>query len=745
MSTTYPVVGMSCAACAARVEKTLKAQAGVSAAAVNLAAATALVDFDPQLTSPEALQAAVQRIGFDLIIEEDEEEAAQKADAEAQAAYRRLRHRALLALALALPLAVLGMGFMDVEGVPVAMWLLATPLVFGMGGPFFITAVRLARRRTANMDTLVATGTGIAYVYSCFTLLFPDFWLRHGITPHVYFEASGVVVAFILLGRWLEARARRGTSVALRSLMNRQPRTVVCLSPDGTSQQAVDIRQVRVGDRLVAHSGERIAVDGEVVSGASYVDESLMSGEPIPVAKTVGSEVLAGTVNGTGSFVYEAKQVGKTTVLAQIIRRVREAQGSKAPVQRLADRVAAVFVPCVMGIALLTFVAWLLLAPADGFARGLQAAVTVLVIACPCALGLATPTAIMVGVGKGAEAGILIRDASSLETAHRVDTVVFDKTGTLTEGHPEVTHIDWLEADDNATSLEANDLAARFASLESRSKHPLATALAAALTTATQDAPIDVDDYEERIGEGVAGTIDGVKYYVGNARLMAAAGLTIPAAVNEIVSAWQREANTVVLLADETSLRGVAAIADSLKPTAVEAVKRLEEMGCRVEMLTGDNEATAAAVAHRVGISHYRASVRPTDKADAVKQLRAEGHRVAMVGDGINDSAALSEADLSIAMGRGSDVAMDVAGMTIISSDPARVSTAMRLSRLTIKTVRQNLFWAFVYNVLAIPVAAGVLYPLCGVMLNPMIAGATMAFSSVSVVANSLRLKRVRL
>lgn len=731
-SAIYPVVGMNCAACAARVEKTLKAQAGVSSAAVNLAAATAAVSYDAAQVSPEALQAAVQRIGFDLIIEEDEEEATHEAEVEAEAAYKRLRHRAVLAVALALPLAILGMAFMDVPGVPVAMWLLATPIVFGMGGPFFVTALRLARRRTANMDTLVATATGIAYVYSCFAMLFPDFWLRHGITPHVYFEASGVIVAFILVGRWLEARARRGTSVALRSLIDRQPRRVVRVSADGATQEEIDVRRVRVGDHLLAHSGERIAVDGAVVSGKSYVDESLMSGEPIPVEKTAGSEVLAGTVNGTGTFVYEARQVGKTTVLAQIIKRVKEAQGSKAPVQRLADRVAAVFVPTIMLIAALTFVLWLILAPSDGFTRGLQAAVTVLVIACPCALGLATPTAIMVGVGKGAEAGILIRDATSLETAHRVRTVIFDKTGTLTEGRPEVMHLEWCAGKEDAAS---------FAALERNSKHPLAQALVAALEPAPSRSVCPVTDYEERIGEGVVGVINGRKYFVGNQRLMATAGIEVPAAISEKIAAWQRDANTVVLLADSDGVCGVAAIADRLKPSAREAVKSLTDMGCRVEMLTGDNAATAAAVAREAGISHYRAGVRPNDKADVVKQLRSEGQHVAMVGDGINDSAALSEADLSIAMGRGSDVAMEVAGMTILSSNPARVPTAIRLSALTMRTVRQNLFWAFIYNILAVPIAAGALYPLCGLMLNPMIASATMALSSVSVVTNSLRLK----
>lgn len=727
---TFPVLGMSCAGCAARVEKTLRAQEGVSAAAVNLAAATATVDYDPARCSAERLRSAVEAVGYDLIITPDEEQAARDADAAAAAAYRALRRRTLWAIGLALPLIVLGMGFMGVPGVSYALFILSTPLVFGLGSVFFVNAFRQLRHRSANMDTLVALSTGIAYAYSLFVLFFPGFWRSHGLMPHVYFEAAGGVVAFVLVGRLLEARAKRGTSTALRGLMARQPRLVVRLGANGRQEEA-DVRTVRCGDTLLVRPGERVAVDGTVVSGASYVDESLLSGEPVPVAKQCGDRLFAGTINGSGSLSYRADKVGADTVLAQIVRMVREAQGSKAPVQRLVDRVAAVFVPVIMGIALLAFVGWFALAPADGLTHGLHAAVTVLVIACPCALGLATPTALMVGIGKGAEAGILVKDAESLETARRVDTVVFDKTGTLTQGRPAVTGIDWLADSDRM-------LAAAFAALERRSDHPLAHALADAMPVAS----VDVTDFKERAGRGVCGTVGGHRLLAGNARLMAEAGIGV-----EGVDAgnFGGAAPTLIYLAADGRLCALAAISDTLRPTATAAVAGLRQRGCDVCLLTGDNGQAAAAVARAVGITRYQADVLPADKAAYIRRLREAGHCVAMVGDGINDSAAMAEADLAIAMGRGSDVAMDVAGMTIIASDPAKVPTALRLSALTVGTIRQNLFWAFVYNVLAVPVAAGVLYPVCGLMLDPMVAGAAMAMSSVSVVLNSLRLKRKHL
>ncbi|MDO4930699.1 MAG: heavy metal translocating P-type ATPase [Bacteroidales bacterium] len=729
---TFPVLGMSCASCSARVEKTLRQQAGVTEAVVNLAAATAMVEFDSAITSPEVLKSTLQAIGFDLIIEPDEEEAAREADEAREANYRRLKRRTLWAVGLAVPIIVLGMCFMHVEGVDYALWLLSTPVVFWLGRDFFRNAWKQLRHGAANMDTLVATSTGIAYVYSLFTLFFPDFWTARGLTPHVYFEASSVIIAFILLGRLLEARAKGSTSAAIRKLMGLQPKTVTRLTPQGR-QETVNIREVKVGDILLTKPGERVAVDGTVVEGSSYVDESMLSGEPVPVSKVPGAQVFAGTINQKGSFSFKAEKVGRATVLAQIVKMVQEAQGSKAPVQQLTDRIASVFVPTIMVVALLTFVAWLTLSPTDGFTRGLHAAVTVLVIACPCALGLATPTAIMVGIGKGAEAGILIKDAESLEMGRRIDTVVLDKTGTVTAGKPEVTDMIWEEEAPHAADI--------FFSLESRSEHPLAEALTAHLNGQT----VTIDDFENHPGAGVSGRVDGIRYLAGNRRLLEQHKISISDKLAAEASRLTAEAKTVIWLADAQKALGIAAIADHIKATSHAAIGRLQENGLDVWMLTGDNAATAEAVAREAGIAHFRAEVLPAGKAEAISAMQAEGRRVAMVGDGINDSAALAQADLSIAMGQGSDVAMAVAGMTIISSDLNKIADALRLSRLTVRTIRQNLFWAFIYNVIGIPIAAGVLYPVCDFMLNPMIAGAAMAMSSVSVVLNSLRLRRRKL
>ena len=729
---TFPVLGMSCASCAARVEKTLRGQDGVVKATVNLAAATAAIEFDTSLTSAEKLRDSLQAISFDLIIEPDEEEAAKEADEIRTANFRQLKRRTIWAVALALPVAILGMCFMHVKGVDYAMWLLSTPVVFCLGRDFFRNAWTQLRHGAANMDTLVATSTGIAYIYSVFTLFFPSFWTSRGLTPHVYFEASSVIIAFILLGRLMETRAKGSTSAAIRQLMGLQPKTVTRLTPQGQHEN-VAIRDVAIGDILLTKPGERVAVDGVVTEGSSYVDESMLSGEPIPVAKEPGAQVYAGTINQKGSFTFRAEKVGRATVLAQIVKMVQEAQGSKAPVQQITDRIASIFVPAIMVLALLTFGAWMVLSPSDGFTRGLQAAVTVLVIACPCALGLATPTAIMVGIGKGAEAGILIKDAESLEMGRRIDTVVLDKTGTLTAGKPEVTDMIWEEESAQTINI--------FFSLESRSEHPLAEALTERLNGQT----VTIDNFENHPGAGVSGRVEGIRYLAGNRRLLEQYGIRISDRLDGEASRLTADAKTVIWLADEQKALGIAAIADHIKATSRAAIERLRQNGLDVWMLTGDNTATAEAVAREAGIAHFRAEVLPAGKAEAIRTLQTEGRRVAMVGDGINDSAALAQADLSIAMGQGSDVAMAVAGMTIISSDLNKIADALRLSRLTVRTICQNLFWAFIYNVIGIPIAAGVLYPICGFMLNPMIAGAAMAMSSVSVVLNSLRLRNRRL
>ena len=728
---TFPVLGMSCAACATRVDKTLNSQPGVQEASVNYASATVQVTYDADECSPLVLKAAVQSAGYDLLIA-SKEEAEDEAEKARQARYESLKKRTVWAIVLAVPIMVLGMAWMHVHWVNVVVWLLSTPVVFVLGRGFFISAWKQLKHGTCNMDTLVALSTGIAYVFSVFNLFFPEFWLERGIEPHVYFEASSVIIAFILLGRLLEERAKRNTSAAIRKLIGLQPKTVTVLTPEG--ERILPITAIRQGDVVVVKPGERIAVDGVVSEGQSYVDESMLSGEPIAVRKQKDSKVYAGTINQKGAFRFVADKIGQDTLLAQIIRMVQDAQGSKAPVQKLVDKIASVFVPTIIVIALIAFVAWNLLATDNGFTHGLLAMVTVLIIACPCALGLATPTAIMVGIGKGAENGILIKNAESLEVAKKVNAVVLDKTGTLTEGHPQVSDAAWLDDDAKWKNI--------LYSLEKMSEHPLAEASVRFMQNASA---FGVKRFGVLEGRGVEGYIDDRKYYAGNLILLEEKGIAIDPILRSKAEKWTKEAKTVIALADENKALGVLAITDKLKPTSVQAIEALHKQGIEVWMLTGDQPEAAREVARQVGIAHFKAGVLPQEKASFIQELQAQGKKVAMVGDGINDSAALAQADLSIAMGQGSDIAMDTAMVTILSSDLVKISETIHLSQLTVRTIRQNLFWAFIYNLIGVPIAAGVLYPINGFLLNPMIGGAAMAFSSVSVVTNSLRLRRRRI
>lgn len=727
---TFPLLGMSCAACAAHIGRALTACTGVQTADVNYATATAAVSYDAARCTPADLQAAVRAAGYDLVLPADKTDA----DEEREKAFRRLKYRTAAAFALALPVNLLALFGGDALWAKWVMALLTTPVIFGPGYPFYAAALRQARHRSCNMDTLVAGSTAVAYAFSLFNLLFPSFWTSRGLVPHLYFEAAAGIIAFILLGRLLEARARKSTSAALKGLMDLQPPTVVRLTPEGECR--VPLAELRTGDTVAVHPGERIAVDGRIVEGSSFVDESMLSGESMPVAKKVGDRVFAGTMNGRGAFRVAAEHIGRDTVLSAIVRMVEEAQGSKAPVQRFVDRVAAVFVPVVLGIALLTLAAWLLLAPENGLSHGLLAMITVLIIACPCALGLATPTALMAGIGKGAEHGILIQDAASLEVACKVDTVVLDKTGTLTTGRPVVS---------DSLLLPDASLAA-LVSLERASEHPLADAVTAHWP---QEKSLPVTRFESLPGRGLRGhvaTAAGERlYFVGNAALLLENGIDVPPVLQRRADAAVAQAQTVLYFADERKALGVIAVSDEVKPTSAAAVAALQRRGIDVRMLTGDHAATAAAVARRVGIDRYEAGVLPADKAAFVQRLQAEGKTVAMVGDGINDSAALACADLGIAMGKGSDIAIDTAAVTILSSDLRKIEATLHLSRLTVRILRQNLFWAFVYNLIALPVAAGVLYPFNGFLLNPLIGGICMAFSSVSVVLNSLRLRRLSL
>ncbi len=725
---SFPVLNMTCAGCAVSSESTVKAIPGVLDAAVNFANATLTVEYQPDTTSPAAMQEALQSIGYDLLLE-DKSTQQETLEAIHEKKYKTLKNKTIWAIILSLPVVVIGMFFMHMPYGNEIMWLFSTPVVLWLGRDFFTNAWKQAKHRSANMDTLVALSTGIAYIFSVFNMLYPEFWLERNLEPHVYFEAAAVIIAFILLGKLLEERAKGNTSTAIKKLMGLQPKTVVLMLPDGMEKQ-VAIDDVNVDDVILVKPGEKIAVDGIVTSGNSYVDESMLSGEPVPVQKKENEKVFAGTINQKGSFQFKATKVGKETMLAQIIKMVQDAQGSKAPVQKLVDKIAGIFVPVVLGIAVLTFVLWLVFDGNEGLVHGLLAAVTVLVIACPCALGLATPTAIMVGVGKGAEKGILIKDAESLELAKKVDAIILDKTGTITEGKPEVTEVHWLR--NNNTDKQV------LFSLEKQSEHPLADAVVKHFDD-TQ--VLLLSTFESITGKGAKAVYEGEDYYAGNKKLLAENNIQIASELQQHADTWSAQSKTVIWFANSKEALAVLAISDKIKETSVEAIQQLKDMDIELYMLTGDNEATAKAIAEQTGIPHYKAEVLPQQKADFVKELHQRGKVVAMVGDGINDSTALATADVSIAMGKGSDIAMDVAKMTIISSDLKKIPEAIKLSKHTVATIKQNLFWAFIYNLIGIPIAAGILYPINGFLLNPMIAGAAMALSSVSVVSNSLRLK----
>ena len=727
-----PVLQMGCASCANRIASTVQALNGIVSAEVNYASAMLSLEFLPKIITLSEVQKAVQDAGYDLFIEDDTNDSETLASIQEEK-MTTLKNKTIWALLLALPIVIIGMFFMEMPYANEIMWVLATPVVFGLGSRFFINAWKQARHRTANMDTLVALSTGVAYIFSVFNTLFPEYWHQKGLHGHVYFEAAAVVIAFILLGKWLEENAKSNTSTAIKKLMALQPNEVT-LWLDNEQQKVIPIAQVKVGDKLLVKPGERIAVDGVVISGDSYVDESMLSGEPIPVLKMTNEKVWAGTLNQKGSLVFKAVQIGSETLLAHIVKTVQEAQGSKAPVQKKVDFIASIFVPVVMVIAVLAFVLWWILGGENGFTQGIMALVTVLVIACPCALGLATPTAIMVGVGKGAENGILIKDALSLELAQKIDTIVLDKTGTITEGKPKVTDELWSTVDSHLRSI--------LLSIESQSEHPLAEAVVHYL----QGVPmVPITNFVSVTGQGVRAKVEGEEYFVGNPSFLKANQIKINEDFLQKSTIWEAEAKTVIGFANATNVLALLAISDEVKPTSVTAIRELEQMGIAVYMLTGDAEKAAQAMAAQTGITHYKGGVLPQQKADFIKELQAQGKTVAMVGDGINDSTALAQADVSIAMGKGSAIAMEVANMTLMTSDLHKIPQAIRLSKATVATIHQNLFWAFIYNVIGIPIAAGILFPFNGFLLNPMLAGAAMALSSVSVVSNSLRLKLKKL
>ena len=724
-----PVLEMSCAVCANNVENTVKGLPGVEEAPVNFAANTLSVKYHPSLITPQKMREAVQEAGYDLVVEVEDPTAVQEEMAREH--YRKLRRNTIGAWVLSIPLALLGMVFMHTPGGNWIMMVLALVIMIVFGRSFYVNGVRHALHGSANMDTLVALSTSIAFLFSFFNTVYPRFWYEKGLEPHVYYEASGVIIAFVLLGKLLEERAKNSTSSAIKSLMGLQPKTARRVR-DGQEEE-VSISFLRVGDLVSVRPGEKIPVDGTVSQGSSSVDESMLSGEPIPVVKSQGDRVLAGTINQKGAFLMEATGVGSATVLSQIVQMVQAAQGSKAPVQRIVDKISGIFVPIVVGLAILTFIVWLVVGGSGYFSYALLSAVSVLVIACPCALGLATPTALMVGMGKGAEHHILIKDAFALENLCKVDTVVLDKTGTLTEGVPEVTDSFWI-------SEASRDMLDILYTAEMKSEHPLASAILSWLK-GTEAAEIDADSFESVTGRGIQMQVHGVTYWVGSKGFLETFKAMVPPEAGREIIRWEEDGKSIVYYGWESELLAVMAISDRLKPTSGEAVEALKEMGIEVHLLTGDGKRTAETVAAMLDIRHYKADVLPSDKEEYIRSLQAAGRKVAMVGDGINDSQALARADVSIAMGKGTDIAMDVAMVTLITSDLMLLPDAIRLSKRTVRSIHQNLFWAFIYNLIGIPLAAGVLFPVNGLLLNPMLASAAMAFSSVSVVLNSLRLK----
>lgn len=758
----FPVTGMSCAACASSVESILSHTKGVQQAEVNFATELVWVEFE-EILSPEDLHEALNKVGYGLLWSDDEsgDELAEAQKKVHEEYYHQVKTRTIVSILLSIPVVIIGMGFMDWTPGRWISLVLSLPVLFYFGRHFFVNAWKQARHSQSNMDTLVALSTGIAFLFSLFNTLFPQVLLSRGYEGHVYYEAAVVIIAFVSLGKWLEERAKFNTSTALKKLMGLQPKNVhIWMAKDSADsssisynfdvqqgeEQVIPLKWVKEGQIIIVRPGEHVPVDGQVIFGESYVDESMITGEPIGVLKKKGEPVYAGTINQKGSFYFIAEKVGKQTYLSQIISCVQQAQGSKAPVQKLVDRIAGVFVPVVLGIAVLSMVVWVVVGGQEMVIQAILAAVAVLVIACPCALGLATPTAIMVGVGKGAEHQILIKDAQSLELAHKVDTVVLDKTGTLTQARPALTDEKWFL---DGLEKEQSSIAAIIWSIEHQSEHPLSEAFLAHYQpdyNSSED-KITLTRFESITGKGVEAEDQESNYYTLGSisylrdRYKNQWNTHILSTHEDQFRQWESQAKTVIGFVMNEELRALFALADPLKPTAKGGIDALGHQGLRVIMLSGDSSKTAEAVAKELGIEEVLAQMLPEQKADKIRALQAQGCIVAMVGDGINDSEALAAADVSVAMGQGSDIAMDVAKVTLISSDPGLLAKAFKLSHDTVRGIRQNLFWAFIYNIIGIPIAAGVLYPFNGFLLDPMIAGAAMAFSSVSVVTNSLRLK----
>ena len=748
-SATYKVKGMHCASCAGIIEKTLKKTDGVNSAEVNYGTETAKISFDAAKIHPQQISKKIEPLGYSFILSQDHSMHAgvdqSKREKMMEVAGMRTKVLSIMPLA-AISIVIMTWEIVAQLGALPAIpyfWseffhhlmpLMATYALFVVGKPYLLGVYRFLRYGKANMDTLIGIGTSAAYLYSFIVNAFEDALKPFINTAHVYYDVTIVVIAFISLGKYLEARSKIKTGDAIEKLLNLQEKIAVVVR-DG-KEIAIPVEQVVHGDVIVVKPAGRIPVDGTVTEGSSYVDEAVVTGEPMPVKKSVGDFVISGTMNTSGAFMFKATKVGAETMLARIIKMVEEAQGSKAPIQALADKISSIFVPTVLAVAFATLAFWLIIGTrylgfSQALSSGLVSFVGVLVIACPCALGLATPTAIIVGVGKGAKEGILIKDAAILEKLHKVDTVVVDKTGTITKGNPELISIR------NLSKKSDDELVAILASLEKKSEHPIANAIVK-YSENKRLSLRPVENFEAIKGQGLRGMIDGHEYYAGNVKLMTSLGRTFDTAALERET---REGKTPVMLASKDALLGVFFVADAIKPEAKEAISRLHKLGITVVMLTGDDHNTAKYIAEQVGIDEVGAGVLPEGKLEKIKTLQSGGHVVAMAGDGVNDAPALAQADVGIAMATGTDVAIESAGVTLLHGDISKLVKAIKLSKITMRGIKQNLFWAFIYNIIGIPLAAGLFYPIFGWLLNPAFAGLAMAFSSVSVVGNSLRLK----
>lgn len=745
MKEIFPVKGMTCASCASSIEQILAKKTGISKAEVNFASNKLYVEFDVSQVSKQQIKEELSSIGYELKITEDE--SGESEITEQSSTETSYRNAFIGASIFTIPLVVIGMFYMSWEAGKWISLVLTIPVISWFGKSFYVNTLKQAKHGRANMDTLVALSTGIAFIFSLLSTLFPDYWAKSNLNAHVYYEAASVIITFILLGKWLEEKAKGKTSSAIKKLMGLQPKSLTAII--NAKHQVIPIASAEIGMEILVQSGEKIPVDGTVSEGQSYVDEKMITGEPTAVLKSVGNKVFAGSINQDGSFQFKAEKVGAETLLSQIIKLVEQAQGSKAPIQKLADKIAAVFVPVVLTIAAITFISWMLLAADNALNYALLHAISVLIIACPCALGLATPTALMVGMGKGAENQILIKDAESLELAHKLTDIVLDKTGTITEGKARVQYIKWLtenttdQTSENGSSTWP-EIASVLVAIEEKSTHPLAKAV---LQKAKEQgiSAVKLSSFENITGKGVKGSFNEKNYFVGSEAYMEELNLRLDSQQSAIVEEWQNQASTVIFFADSDQILALIAISDAIKNESFLAIQTLKKMGLSVHILTGDHPRTATVVANDLGIKDVQAAVLPQQKADYVKKLQKNGAIVAMVGDGINDAYAMAEADISIAMAHGSDIAIDTAKITLLTSDLRLVAKAIELSSKVVIGIKQNLFWAFIYNLVGIPIAAGLFYPINGFLINPMVAGAAMAFSSVSVVLNSLRLKQLSL